>query len=112
MQGGSLEALITEFAPVLEELGFYWFEEAFGGTNLEHLDLFLRLQEVTPTVRISGGERFRERFEAQKWLDCRALDIVQTDCNVTGITENWHIARMAHLRGITSIDVPGRDLLG
>ena len=103
MQGGSLEAIITEFAPALEELGFYWFEEAFGGTSLEHMDLFLQLKEALPTVKVSGGERFMERFEAQEWLDRRALDIVQTDCNVTGITENWHIARMAHLRGITSI---------
>ena len=44
-----------------------------------------------------------ERFEAQEWLDHDALDIIQTDCNVTGLTENWHIARMAHLRGVTSI---------
>ena len=56
-----------------------------------------------PTVRVSGGERFRERFEAQVWLDREALDIVQTDCNVTGFTENWYIARMAHLRGISLI---------
>ena len=100
---GSLEAIITDFAPVLEELGFYWFEEAFGGTSLEHIDLFLRLKQALPTVKLSGGERFLERFEAQPWLDRRALDIIQTDCNVTGLTENWYIARMAHLRGITSI---------
>lgn len=100
---GSLEAIITDFAPVLEDLGFYWFEEAFGGTSIEHIDLFVRLNEAMPTVRVSGGERFRDRFETQVWLDRRALDIVQTDCNVTGITENWYIARMAHLRGITSI---------
>jgi L-alanine-DL-glutamate epimerase-like enolase superfamily enzyme len=95
--------IITDFAPVLEDLGFYWFEEAFGGTNIEHIELFLRLKEAMPTVRVSGGERFQERFETQVWLDRGALDIVQTDCNVTGITENWYIARMAHLRGITSI---------
>jgi L-alanine-DL-glutamate epimerase-like enolase superfamily enzyme len=100
-QLGSYEAIITDLAPVLEELGFFWFEEAFGGTNYEHIELFERLKEAMPTVRVSGGERFRERFEAQEWLDRRALDIVQTDCNVTGITENWYIARMAHLRGIT-----------
>ena len=88
---------------MLEELGLYWFEEAFGGTDPEHIDLFLQLKEAMPTVKVSGGERFRERFEAQGWLDRQALDIIQTDCNVTGLTENWHIARMAHLRGITSI---------
>ena len=103
MNLGSLEAIITDFAPVLEELGFYWFEEAFGGTQYEHIDLFIRLREALPSVRVSGGERFRDRFETQEWLDRQALDIVQTDCNVTGITENWHIARMAHLRGITLI---------
>ena len=101
--GGTLESIITDFAPVLEELGFYWFEEAFGGTDPEHIDLFLQLKEAMPTVKVSGGERFRERFEAQEWLDRQALDIIQTDCNVTGLTENWHIARMAHLRGIASI---------
>ena len=103
MSLGSLEAIITDFAPLLEELGFYWFEEAFGGTSIEHIDLFIRLKEALPTVRVSGGERFRERFEAQVWLDRQALDIVQTDCNVTGVTENWYIARMAQLRGISLI---------
>lgn len=100
---GSLEAIITDFAPVLEDLGFYWFEEAFGGTSIEHIELFLRLKEAMPTVRVSGGERFRDRFETQVWLDRGALDIVQADCNVAGITENWYMARMAHLRGIASI---------
>ncbi len=101
--GGPLETLVTEVAPVLEELGFYWFEEAPGNTALEHIDLFLRLRDAMPSVMVSGGERFRERFEAQEWLDRGALDIIQTDCNVTGLTENWHIARMAHLRGVRSI---------
>lgn len=103
MSLGSLEVIITDFAPVLERLGFYWFEEAFGGTSLEHMELLLRLKEAMPSVQISGGERFLERFEAQQWLDSGALDIVQTDCNVTGLTENWYIARAAHLRGIKSI---------
>ena len=100
---GSLEAVITEFAPVLEELGFYWFEEAFGGTSSEHIDLFVELNEAMPTVMVSGGERFLERFESQVWLDRGALDIIQTDCNVAGLTENWYIARMAHLRGKLAI---------
>jgi len=103
MLGGSLEAIIAELAPVLDELGFYWFEEAFGGTSFEHLDLFVQLKQAMPRVMVSGGERFMDRFESQVWLDNRALDIIQCDCNVTGISENWHISRMAHLRGILSI---------
>ena len=76
MSLGSLEAIITDFAPVLEDLGFYWFEEAFGSTQLEHIDLYIRLKEAMPTVKVSGGERFHNRFEAQVWLDRGALDIV------------------------------------
>ena len=97
------EQIISELCPVLEELGFYWFEEAPGGTMIEDIDWFIKLQEALPTVMVTGGERFRTRFETQVWLDRGALDVVQSDCNVTGITENWYISQMAHQRGIMSI---------
>ena len=48
---------------------------------------------------VSGGESDRNRFEIKPWIESNALDIVQTDCNVTGLSENWFIARMAHVRG-------------
>ncbi len=97
------ERIIDEFCPFLEEHNFYWFEEAPGGTMIEDIELYLQLQEALPTVLVTGGERFRSRFESQVWLDRGALDIVQADCNVTGITENWYISQMAHQRGIQSI---------
>jgi L-alanine-DL-glutamate epimerase-like enolase superfamily enzyme len=97
--GVSREQILKTFCPMLEDLKFSWFEEAPGGTNLADLDFYIRLQDALPTVRVSGGERFRERFEAQPWLDRGALDIVQSDCNVAGITENWYISRMAAARG-------------
>jgi galactonate dehydratase len=97
--GVTREQMLKEFCPVLEELGFNWLEEAPGGTNIEDIDFYLALEEALPTVRVSGGERFRERFESQVWLDQGALDIVQSDCNVAGITENWYISRMAADRG-------------
>jgi len=49
---------------------------------------------------VSGGEGFSTRFQAKEWMDSGALDLMQSDCNVTGITENWYISRMAHQRGI------------
>jgi len=101
--GVTQEQILKEFCPVLEELKFTWFEEAPGGTELKDFDFFLRLKAALPTVRVSGGERFATRFESQVWLDRGALDIIQSDCNVAGISENWHIARMAHLRGRTLI---------
>ncbi len=97
--GVSREQILKEFCPVLEHLRFAWFEEAPGGTNIEDIDFFLALRDALPTVRVSGGERFRERFETQPWLDRGALDIVQPDCNVAGITESWYISRMAAARG-------------
>lgn len=97
--GVTREQILKEFCPVLEELKFEWFEEAPGGTLIEDIDFFLALQEALPTVRVSGGERFRERFEAQVWLDRGALDIIQPDSNVAGLTENWYISRMAWRRG-------------
>lgn len=97
------ERIVKEFCPVLEELGFYWFEEGYGGTKPEHLELFLQFKEAMPNVMVTGGERFLNRFDAQIWLDKGALDVIQSDCNVTGITENWYISQMAHNRGIQSI---------
>ena len=101
--GVTREQILKQFCPVLEDLKFTWFEEAPGGTDLKDLDFFLQLKNALPTVRVSGGERFVNRFEAQVWLDRNALDIVQSDSNVAGITENWYIARMAHARGKTLI---------
>ena len=51
-----------------------------------------------PHVMISGGESRLHRFDFKEWIDRDAYDIVQPDCNVAGITETWHIARMAHVR--------------
>lgn len=98
----SHEDILKIFCPALEDLGFYWFEEAPGGTTMKDFDFFLQLQEALPTVMVSGGERFRERFETQVWLDRGALDLVQVDCNIAGLIENWYISRMAHIRGIIS----------
>ena len=67
------------------------------------MDIFRQFNEAMPTVMVTGGERFLIRFETQIWLDEGLLDVVQTDCNVTGITENWYISQMAHARGIKSI---------
>jgi galactonate dehydratase len=46
---------------------------------------------------VSGGESRPNRFDFKDWIERGAYDIVQPDCNVTGITEAWNIARVAHL---------------
>ncbi len=47
---------------------------------------------------VSGGESRGDRFSFKEWIDRNAYDVVQPDCNVTGITEAWHIAAIAHLK--------------
>src|SRR5690349_12682204 len=88
-----------ELVPVLEELRFLWFEEPVKAYEPDSLQRHLKIHEALRTVRISGGEMRGSRFEFKEWIDRGAYDIVQPDCNVTGITEAWHIARIAHLKG-------------
>ncbi|HDY90368.1 MAG TPA: mandelate racemase/muconate lactonizing enzyme family protein, partial [bacterium] len=93
--GVTLEEIINEFCPVLEELKFHWFEAPFGRIE-EHI----KVNEALPTVMVSQGEGLRTRYQAKEWMDSGAIDIIQCDCNVTGITENWYISRMANLKGM------------
>ena len=39
------------------------------------------------------------RFDYKEWIDRKAMDIVQPDAGVMGLTESWDVSRMAHLQG-------------
>ena len=95
----SLEECL-ELCPVLEELGFVWFEEPVKAYEPGALENYIRIRQALRTVKVSGGESRCGRIDFKEWIDRRGYDIVQPDCNVTGITEAWHIARIAHLKGI------------
>lgn len=94
-QGYSTDQIVDEFCPVLEELQFHWFEEP-----MRKIEDFIRINEAMPTVMVTGGEAQFNRFQVKEWIDRGAFEIVQTDCNVVGLSENWHISRMAHLKGV------------
>lgn len=89
-----------ELCPVLDELGFLWFEEPVKAYEPGALENHLRIGQALHKVKISGGESRGNRFEFKEWIDRGAYGIVQPDSNVTGLTEAWHIARIAHLRGL------------
>ncbi|MBI4889170.1 MAG: mandelate racemase/muconate lactonizing enzyme family protein [Acidobacteria bacterium] len=89
-----------ELAPVLEELKFAWFEEPVKTSEPAALENHLRIKAALPTVKVSGGESRGDRFEFKEWIDRGAYGIVQPDANVTGLTEAWHIARIAALHGM------------
>lgn len=93
-QGVTQEEVLKELCPLLEELKFHWFEQP-----MRTIEEYIQIRKALSTVKVSGGESDRTRFEIKPWIDRDALDIVQTDSNVVGLSENWHIARMAHLRG-------------
>jgi len=89
-----------EIAPVLEELGFLWWEEPTNRRDDDAIDNYLRIKRVLKQVKISGGEGRLSRSELGPWCDRRAYDIVQQGADDAGLTEAWHMARMAHERGI------------
>ncbi|MGO9894245.1 MAG: mandelate racemase/muconate lactonizing enzyme family protein [Bryobacteraceae bacterium] len=93
----SLEEAL-ELAPVLEELRFLWFEEPVRVNGPEAIDNYNKIRGRMPHVMVSGGESRPNRFDFKDWIERGAYDIVQPDCNVTGVTEAWNIARVAHLR--------------
>ncbi len=83
-----------EICPVLEELKFLWFEEP----TKRVIDDYLKIKKALPTVKISGGEGRNNRYQLAEWIDSGAYDIIQSGCDDAGMTENWHIARMANTR--------------
>lgn len=98
-QGWTFEEITQQLCPVLEDLKFYWYEEPMDQWAEGAVERHLQIKEAMPSVMISGGERFTNRFQLHQWIVEGAYDIIQSDCNLTGISENWHIARLAHLFG-------------
>lgn len=78
----------------------HWFEEPIDTTDRAgYRDLRARL----PDVRISGGESKESASEFKPWVDDRAYDIVQPDCNVLGITEGKRVADLARVEGLPCV---------
>lgn len=65
----------TAWCKAVEKFRPYWLEEAFSS---EHLDSFATLSQRT-SIPIASGEHFYGRWEVQKFLQARAVQIVQAD---------------------------------
>jgi len=98
-QGWTFEEITEQLCPALEDLKFYWYEEPMDQWAEGAVERHLKIKEAMPTVMISGGERYTNRFQLQQWIMEGAYDIIQSDCNLTGVSENWHIARLANMFG-------------
>lgn len=88
-----------EICPVLEELKFLWFEEPVDRRAEGAIENYIKINHALPTVKVSGGETMTTRFDFKQWVDRDAYEIVQPDVNTTGLSEGWHIARVAALQG-------------
>jgi len=88
-----------QMAPVLEELGYIWWEEPTNRWGAGAIDNYLTIKKALRTVKISGGESRPNRGDLGEWLDRGAYDIVQQGSDDAGLTEAWHMARMAGWRG-------------
>ena len=88
-----------QLAPTYERLKFHWLEEPFNRYEEGAVEGHAELCELLPNVMVSGGEGMQNRMEFKEFVDRDAYDIVQPDCNVTGLSEAWAIARMADLKG-------------
>jgi L-alanine-DL-glutamate epimerase-like enolase superfamily enzyme len=104
-----------ELAPALKALGFVWLEEPVDrwgrprGVEGQPQDVpkaiewYRRIREAVAPVRVSGGETMTTRFEFQDWIDGGGYDIVQPDCDTTGLSEGWAIARHADRAGLPCV---------
>lgn len=97
--GWSFEEIVNVLCPVLEDLKIYWYEEPMNQWEEGSVDRHLQIKEAMPSVMVSGGERFTNRLQLHEWITTGAYDIIQSDCNFTGISEGWHIAQVAHMYG-------------
>jgi L-alanine-DL-glutamate epimerase-like enolase superfamily enzyme len=82
-------------APIINELGFFFFEQPMGDEGPAQFADYLAIKERMPQVMLWGGERFTGLHTAQPWIEQRIYDAVQSDCIHLGMTENWQVAQLA-----------------
>lgn len=93
------ELIINELCPVLEDLNFYWYEEPIEWTDPYALQKHIAINEAMPSVMVSGGESMWNRYQVKPYVATGAMNIIQTDANLTGISEGWKIGQVIHEHG-------------
>ncbi|MDA0335603.1 MAG: hypothetical protein O2782_10590, partial [bacterium] len=101
-----------QIAPIIDELGFLFFEQPMGDEGPAQFDDYLRLKQRMPRVMLWGGERFRCAEEARPWIEAGIYDAVQADCVHLGITENWRLAQIAGAHGVRTVPHNWQSSLG
>ena len=85
-----------DIALELDRLGFTWFEEPIPRDDIDGYKNLCSAVEMP----ITGGETFTTLEQFRPYLDQKALDIVQPDAGLCGLTEAMRIAEMAARYGV------------
>jgi L-alanine-DL-glutamate epimerase-like enolase superfamily enzyme len=93
--GLTVDEVIHRFSPAIDELKFHWFEEP-----LFEMKDYIKIKDIMKYTRVAGGEMERSFNSMKKWIERGAVEIVTSDCNMVGLTENWLISRVADAHGL------------
>ncbi len=89
-----------QFIPEAEKMKLIWIEDPVQRMGNQATENYRKIKETLKTVKLSyGGDVMDNRFDYKEWIDRNAMDIVQPDSGVMGITEAWYVSRMAYLMG-------------
>jgi L-alanine-DL-glutamate epimerase-like enolase superfamily enzyme len=89
-----------QFIPEAEKMKLIWIEDPTRRVGKGAKENYRKIKEALKEVKLSyGGDVMDNRFHYKEWIDRDAMDIVQPDAGVMGLTESWYVSRMAHLNG-------------
>lgn len=91
----TIEEIVNELCPAIEDLKFYWYEEPFEFNVPNVVEKLLRVKKAMPSVMISGGENCWNRYQLYPFINTETMQVVQSDTNYSGITEGWYITQEA-----------------
>jgi len=88
-----------QFIPEAEKMNLLWIEDPTFRFGDEARQNYALIKKKLDKVLLSyGGDTMDNRFQYKEWIDAQAMDIVQPDAGVMGLTEAWYVSRMAHLQ--------------
>lgn len=93
------ETILNQLCPALEDLKFYWYEQPWPDSKPDALEKHIAINEAMPSVMVSGGESWWNRYQVRPYVAAKAMNIIQTDANLSGITEGWYIGQTVHEHG-------------
>ncbi|MFC2123631.1 mandelate racemase/muconate lactonizing enzyme family protein [Bacteroidota bacterium] len=91
---------VRKFIPEAEKMKFIWIEDPVRRLGEGARENYIEIKSLLKDVKLSyGGDVMDNRFDYKEWIDRNAVDIVQPDAGVMGLTESWYVSRMAALQG-------------